>query len=214
MDCKRLLADGFTLSGVYTIHPWYNSSVDVFCDMDTKDGGWTVIQRRVNGSIDFNRTWNEYKEGFGSVHSSYWIGNEVIHQLTKNRPFLYVSITLTNGNTLYQQYGEFSVNNETDNYRLYLNGPTEGTLGDSMLDTGYESMYDLSGISFSTPDRDNDRISGFDCAAQYRGGWWFNWCHYAFLNGQWYPEFWYHPWYPIVRSGIEIKETVMMIKSH
>ncbi|XP_062568836.1 ficolin-1-like [Saccostrea cucullata] len=213
MDCKRLLADGFTLSGVYTIHPWDNSSVDVYCDMDTEDGGWTIIQRRVNGSIAFNRTWNEYKEGFGSVHSSYWIGNDVIHQLTKNRPSLYVSITLTNGTTLYQQYGEFSVNNETDNYRLYLGGPSEGTLGDSMIDTG-KSWADLSGMYFSTPDRDNDNNT-VNCAAlsDRRGGWWFNTCHLAFLNGQWSPGSWADPWFPTVIHNKDIKETVMMIKT-
>ncbi|XP_062582754.1 fibroleukin-like [Saccostrea cucullata] len=192
------------------IYPWYNRSVDVFCDMDTKDGGWTVIQRRVEGSTDFNRTWNEYKEGFGSLHSSYWIGNDVIHQLTKNRPSLYVSITLTNGTTLYQQYKEFSVNNETDNYRLYLNGPTEGTLGDSMMNTGFH-LADLSGMYFSTPDRDNDRSSTYHCAIDFGGGgWWFNDCTHAFLNSAWSST----SWYPLLSSGTDIKKILIMIKPH
>ncbi|XP_062568820.1 microfibril-associated glycoprotein 4-like [Saccostrea cucullata] len=213
-DCKSLLAVGFTASCIYTIYPWYNNPVEVFCDMDTKDGGWTAIQRRVNGSIDFDRFWNEYKEGFGSAYSSYWIGNDVIHQLTMNRPSLYVSITLTNGTTLYQQYKEFSVSSETDNYRLYLAGPTEGTLGDSMLDTGYPNYDDLSGMYFSTHDRDNDRWI-YNCADFYnrKGGWWFNGCHRAFLNGRWSLEYWVWPWYPTLTDGREIKETVMMIKT-
>ncbi|XP_062603292.1 ficolin-1-like [Saccostrea cucullata] len=130
-----------------------------------------------------------------------------------NRPSLYVSITLTNGTTLYQQYGEFSVNNETDNYRLYLKGPTEGTLGDSMLDTG-NSWVDQSGMYFSTRDRDNDMWSDNNCAAYWRGGWWFNMCYRAFLNGPWSPESWVWPWYPTVVDGQEIKDTVMMIKAH
>ncbi|XP_062618618.1 fibroleukin-like, partial [Saccostrea cucullata] len=216
MDCRSLLADGYTVSCVYKVYPSYNSPVDVYCDMDIKDGGWTVIQKRVDGSTDFDRTWNEYKEGFGSVHSSYWIGNDIIHQLTKNRPSLYVSITLTNGTNLFQQYGTFSVNNETDNYRLYLAGPTEGTLGDSMLDTGNPIDLDLSGMNFSTPDRDNDRWSNGNCAAvsHTRGGWWFNWCGYAFLNGPWSPAYWYKPWWPTLADGSQITETVMMIKTH
>ncbi|XP_062618313.1 fibroleukin-like [Saccostrea cucullata] len=131
LNCKTLLADGHTLSNVYIIYPRNNQwSVNVQCDMTTKGGGWTVIQKRVDGLTDFNRTWNEYKQGFGSVNLSYWLGNDIIHLLTKHKPSLYVSITLTNGITLYQQYEEFSITNETDNYRLYLNGPRTGTLGE------------------------------------------------------------------------------------
>ncbi|XP_061191025.1 ficolin-1-like [Saccostrea echinata] len=173
--------------------------------MDTQDGGWTVIQRRFDGTIDFSRPWNEYKEGFGSVHSSYWIGNDVIHQLTKNRPSLYVSITLTNGTILYQKYETFSVSDETDKYRLYLAGSTEGTLGDS--------LHHHKGMSFSTSDLDNDMWSA-NCAAYYGGGWWFNSCHHAYLNGPWSPAVWSRPWYPTVGNGREIKETLIMIKPH
>ncbi|XP_062603443.1 fibroleukin-like isoform X2 [Saccostrea cucullata] len=143
-------------------------------------------------------------------------GNDVIHQLTKeNNSALYLSITLRNGTTLYERYHQFSVSDESDNYRLYLGGPATGTLGDRMLDTG-RSTQDLSGMSFSTPDRDHDRAGSYNCAVDHGGGggWWYNNCHDANLNGPWSPAYWWEPWFPLLKNGGDITETLMMIKSH
>ncbi|XP_062613808.1 fibroleukin-like [Saccostrea cucullata] len=200
-DCKDLQENGQTITGVYDIYPYRTLTIpiSVHCDMTTMGGGWTAIQKRVDGSVIFDRNWTDYKNGFGSPEQDVWIGNDVIHKLTKeNTSSLYVSITLQNGTTLYEMYDRFSVSNETGKYQLFLAGPATGTLGkwdsmlntgDSMLNTGF-SDYDLSGMSFTTPDRDNDRWPGGNCAtwSGYRGGWWFNDCHLAFLNGQWSPE--------------------------
>ncbi|XP_062584116.1 fibroleukin-like, partial [Saccostrea cucullata] len=197
-DCKDLHGNGYKLSGVYEIVPFCDESqVSVYCDMETEGGGWTAIQRRSSGSVSFDRSWWDYKKGFGNANDSYWIGNDVIHKLTKGRnSSLYVSITLTNGTKLYELYNQFSVADESKNYRLFLGGPATGTLGDRMLDTGYTDN-DLSGMSFSTPDRDHDTAIG-SCAAysDRRGGWWFRNCHSAFLNGPWSPAYWPWPWYP------------------
>ena len=36
------------------------------------------MQRRLNGSVDFNRIWKDYKMGFGSPDGEYWLGNTII----------------------------------------------------------------------------------------------------------------------------------------
>lgn len=46
-NCRELYEQGLTTSGVYNICPWDTCDpnfrcVDVFCDMHTDGGGWTV----------------------------------------------------------------------------------------------------------------------------------------------------------------------------
>ncbi|XP_062620893.1 fibroleukin-like, partial [Saccostrea cucullata] len=200
-DCKGLRENGHSNTGVYDIYPYRTLTIpiSVYCDMTTMDGGWTAIQKRVDGSVTFDRNWTDYKNGFGSPEQDVWIGNDVIHKLTKENPSsLYVSITLQNGTTLYEMYDRFSVSNEAGKYQLFLAGPATGTLGKCIHVISQYVGHPFLGRSifvwdvyFSTPDRDlTNGQSGFNCAdnGDIRGGWWFNGCHKAFLNGQWSPE--------------------------
>ncbi|XP_078330773.1 fibroleukin-like [Crassostrea virginica] len=84
-------------------------------------------------------------------------GNEVIHQLTRNENVtLYIAITLVNGTTLHQVYRRFSVADESDKFRLFLQErKPNGTLGDSMANTKY-TLESLHGMPFSTYDQNND----------------------------------------------------------
>ncbi|KAL9956234.1 hypothetical protein ACROYT_G037682 [Oculina patagonica] len=175
-DCAELYKTGERISGVYTIDPDDSGAFDVFCDQTTAGGGWTVFQRRVDGSVDFNRGWADYKSGFGNPSGEFWLGLDKINRLTKTRSRLRVELEDTQGKTANAEYDFFAVSSERDKYKLSL-GTYSGTAGDSL------SYHRNS--AFSTKDRDNDQSSG-NCAVSYKGGWWFNSCVIANLNGYYY----------------------------
>lgn len=45
----------------------------MYCLFDSS-AGWTAFQRRLDGSVDFYRGWDDYTHGFGYVNSEYWLG--------------------------------------------------------------------------------------------------------------------------------------------
>ncbi|XP_059154816.1 angiopoietin-2-like isoform X2 [Physella acuta] len=64
-----------------------NESKKAMCDTTTDGGGWIVIQRRVLGSVNFSRNWDDYKNGFGSLRGDFWLGNDWISNLTQSSTF-------------------------------------------------------------------------------------------------------------------------------
>ncbi|CAH1224584.1 ANGPT1 [Branchiostoma lanceolatum] len=102
--CADYYASGQTTSGVYTL----GTGVEVYCDMDTAGGGWTVIQRRQDGSVPFNKNWEEYKQGFGDKNGEYWLGNENIHLLTtQNNYTLRIDMMAWDSQTRFAEYSTF-----------------------------------------------------------------------------------------------------------
>ena len=178
-DCKNASAQGQTTSGVYTIQPDNQTAFQVYCDMETDGGGWTVFQRRMDGSVDFYRNWTDYEQGFGNLSGEFWLGLDKIHRLTSTATQLRVDLQDFEGNSAYAKYTSFSVGDSASKYILSVSGYS-GTAGDSLTSTA--NMRNHSGYQFSTMDEDNDRCT-CNCAQTYKGAWWYNLCHDSNLNG-------------------------------
>ncbi|KAG5267479.1 hypothetical protein AALO_G00222220 [Alosa alosa] len=181
LDCADIYNDGSGRSGVYRIYPaGPNSGRYVYCDMDTEGGKWTVFQRRMDGTVNFYRGWEQYKNGFGHAAGEYWLGLETIHLLTLRKNYeLRVDMEDFNGARVYANYTSFSIspqaiNAEVDGYRLHVSGFRNGGAGDSLTHH--------SGQKFSTFDNDQDSWAG-NCARTYMGAFWYNSCYYASPNG-------------------------------
>uniref|UniRef100_A0A672FBZ2 Si:ch211-157b11.8 n=1 Tax=Salarias fasciatus TaxID=181472 RepID=A0A672FBZ2_SALFA len=153
------------------------------CDMETAGGGWTVIQSRQDGSVDFNRTWQEYREGFGSLQGEHWLGNAALHALTSTGQHQ-LRIELEDWHQQRRQatYSNFKVASEAQRYRLTAR-EYSGDAGNAM---SYSKRYNHDGRPFSTADRDHDRYASGSCGQYYGAGWWFDACLAANLNGRYY----------------------------
>ena len=171
----------YEITDVCGVHSFGNpSKTKVRCDMETDEGGWIVIQRRVpNGTVNFTRGWKEYEVGFGDLDSEFWYGLRNIHCLTTRESVeLRIDLQDEQGNKLTWVYQQFSVDGPDQKYRLHI-GQGTGTPSGSF--DGMIGTHSLNNMYFSTFDRDNDE-SGSNCAATYKGAWWHRNCYHANLN--------------------------------
>ena len=44
-----------------------------------------MIQEKMDGSVNFNRTQDDYKHGFGNLVGEFWLGLDKINRLTRNK---------------------------------------------------------------------------------------------------------------------------------
>ncbi|GIX75739.1 techylectin-5A [Caerostris extrusa] len=184
MDCEAVLRSGRNTSGVYSVWPRSRVSgsgpLDVYCDMDTEGGGWTVVQRRGDFSRPkdfFFQDWEAYRAGFGDIEKDFWLGNDNLFALTNQRlNSIRFDLKAVDGEKRFALYDSFWIDDENNNYTIHIKGYS-GDAGDSM-NVKHDNQR------FSTKDRDNDNLKDASCSQAYKGGWWYNACHDSNLNGR------------------------------
>ena len=120
-NCAEVYKSGKKISGVYKINPDGLGEFEVFCDQKTAGGGWTVFQKRRDGSVDFFRAWEDYKRGFGNLTGEFWLGLDKIHRLTVSGGYkLRVDLEDLQGKTAFAEYSAFAVTSERAKYQLSL----------------------------------------------------------------------------------------------
>ena len=175
--------------------------------METDGGGWTVFQRRKDGSVDFFLNWTDYEEGFGDLNGEFWLGLSKIHRLTQDGTDYTLRVDLEDfeNEIRYAKYSTFNIGDTTTDYTITVGGYS-GDAGDSLV---YHN-----GMKFSTKDRDND-ISVINCAVPISGAWWYRDCYYSNLNGLYLNGYnlngvnWYH-----FRGYISLKFTEMKFQKN
>ena len=145
--------------------------MDVYCDMETNGGGWIVIQRRLpNGTVNFTRNWEDYENGFGNFDGEFWLGLKTIHELTtKSDVELMTTVRNESGPIITWTHQVFRVSGPDTYYVLNISGG-QGP--------GRDVMVQHNGQRFSTYDSGNTH-----CGYNRQGGWWYNHCTNANLNG-------------------------------
>ena len=186
-NCCQLGYGRFTFSrktkpsGLYVIPNYCKDDhleAEAYCDTSNGGGGWLVVQRRQDGSVDFNRTWLEYEDGFGKLTGEFWYGLRALHCLTGQGGWeMRMDIKLTDGTNIFLQYEQFKVASAREKYKLTIEG-FQGTTTDPMVT--------LNRMNFSTKDNDNDPFTG-NCALHHGperpyGGWWYSHCGHCRPN--------------------------------
>jgi len=149
--------------------------------------GWTVIQRRKDGSEEFNRPWTEYEKGFGDLDGEFWYGLKAMNCLTQKGQWeLRVDFEFPNKTRSYLHYNVFRVGSASEEYPLTISGFTGITPTDPF------STQTLDGQKFTTFDKDNDKWNDVNCAGKWgsnngSGGWWHSNCWHINLNNQYNP---------------------------
>lgn len=172
-DCSDLFKKGEANSGIYVIKPNQSEPFNVYCEMSS-DGGSAVVQRRIDGSTDFDQTWNRYEKGFGDMEKDFWLGLKKIHSLAQQGVhILRIDLEDWKEERHWAEY-HFSLEGFSTDYTIHVSH-FSGDLSDAMVNS--------TGMRFSTKDKNNVNRSS-SCPRNYTGGWWLNTCGENNPNGR------------------------------
>ncbi|XP_062559106.1 angiopoietin-related protein 1-like isoform X2 [Armigeres subalbatus] len=210
-------AEAPSQSGVYTItlengFPPFR----VYCEQQKYGGGWLVFQNRYDGSVNFNRSWDLYRNGFGNIEEEHWLGLEKLHQITLNQEHdLLIVIENFTDFSAHEIYSGFRVEDSSSNYTLRLSN-----MDNSYQGTARDSFWVYRNEQFSTYDRINDK-SILDCSVLTGSGYWHYDCGIGYksnLNGEYSRSvlgdrrgIW---WGAFGGQQFPLRKTKMMIKVH
>ncbi|XP_070560010.1 ryncolin-1-like [Ptychodera flava] len=183
--CDEILSMGASTSGVYGIKTCMTGNFLVYCDFSNDEEGWVVIQRRYDGSVDFNRSRQDYAEGFGLVTEEFWLGNDYISALTEcdeGNGNLFIELEDWNGSTGYVLYYDFHVADVELDYEL---GDTLWRIDSDMT----LPLYRVDPLEEQVARKFSSARELPSCAGYYNGGWWFiadgeGECAFSNLNGK------------------------------
>lgn len=183
-DCYEL-DELLRLDGVYRfVEPEWNEVQrdfnERYCAFATDGPAWTVIQKRtiendkdselgLRESCNFNRSWDEYRAGFGNLEENFWFGLEFIHRIVYRDDYeLRIELEDHAGVYTWAEYGLFRVDSESYNYQLVI-----GKLNE--MSTASDALTYHNRMDFRAYERNDDDDDGCD-------GWWFDRCQEGKCN--------------------------------
>jgi hypothetical protein len=184
-SCKDILDAGLSSGDdVYMIDvDGFGEGLDsweVYCDMTTDGGGWTLLGKTVKSGLSTAERntikgsgWKTYaNNGYGDPAESsrlFWLPLEQWYELTALYPdnILWISDSDTD-----LQMQNVSVSDEGNDFEIDWDGAV----------AGYDQILsgDIRGLPFTTYDEDNDGWASGSCASGYvgdNGGFWYDNCY-------------------------------------
>ncbi|XP_062592511.1 angiopoietin-2-like [Saccostrea cucullata] len=172
------------VSGVYEIQISSSENLTVECVM-MEGHGYIVVLQRHDGRVNFNRTFSEYENGFGSPFTEMWLGNKYLSALTSSWVSgIRIELTYSDSTHRYVEYSDVIVRGASQLFQLSSLTGYSGNASDMLM--GFK------GFSFGAYDFDPQSC---DCQAVKYGGWWHNCCNTTCTltspyNDPWYPFGW------------------------